>query len=115
MRLKELRERKNLTQEKLAQLSGVSRGTISLLESGSTNPTLDTLIKLGRVLNVSPITIITGDIQSSAKEVNLDISILNFEEYEQKVKELSIVIDKANSLLNELRDYKLEIKVDTKL
>lgn len=51
---KEIREKANLTQEKLAQVSGVSRTIISGLESGAiTVTTTKTLAKIADALNVS--------------------------------------------------------------
>lgn len=51
-RIKEVRESKNMTQEELADKSGVSRGTISALENGSMrNTTSKTLLKLAQALD----------------------------------------------------------------
>ncbi len=51
-RIKELRESCNMTQEELAERSGVSRGTISALESGEDKTTTTkTLLKLAKALN----------------------------------------------------------------
>jgi len=53
-RLREIREEVGLTQEKLAEKSGVSRVTISLIESGRVNCVkTDTLIKLADSLGKS--------------------------------------------------------------
>lgn len=49
-RLKEMREKKNLTQEKLAELSGVSRQTIISIESGKYVPSLELALKFGQIL-----------------------------------------------------------------
>ncbi len=47
IRLKEMREIKRMTQEELADKSGVTRQTISTIETDPTyNPTLNTLSKL---------------------------------------------------------------------
>jgi DNA-binding XRE family transcriptional regulator len=43
-KLKEARQIKGYTQEELANLMGVARSTIPKIESGSWNPTIDTLI-----------------------------------------------------------------------
>ena len=45
-----LREQQNLSQQALADTSGMSRNTLSLLERGKTSPTLDTLQKLADAL-----------------------------------------------------------------
>ncbi len=53
-RIRELREEMKMTQEELADKSGVSRGTISALENGSMrNTTSKTLLKLAQALNTS--------------------------------------------------------------
>ncbi|MBB6673734.1 helix-turn-helix transcriptional regulator [Cohnella nanjingensis] len=44
-------EHGNLSQEELADLIGVSRQTISLIESGKYNPTLKLCLALSKVLN----------------------------------------------------------------
>jgi transcriptional regulator with XRE-family HTH domain len=51
-KLKQLREEAGLSQEELSLKSGVSRVTISMLETGSqTNTTANTLIKLANALD----------------------------------------------------------------
>ena len=52
--LKLLRRRKGLTQEDLARLLGVSRITVARWESGQRFPTTEQLMKLSKVLEVSP-------------------------------------------------------------
>lgn len=52
--LRKLREEKGLSQEKLARLSDVANNTIIKIESGKNqNPTLDTLKKISKALEVS--------------------------------------------------------------
>ena len=51
-RLKEARLKKGLSQEKLAQLVGVSKGSIGNYESGVSSPLEPVLIKLINVLSV---------------------------------------------------------------
>jgi len=53
-KIKEVREARKMTQEELADKSGVSRGTISALENGSIRTTTTkTLVRLSRALGVS--------------------------------------------------------------
>lgn len=53
-RIKEVREGKGITQEKLAELSGVSRGTIAALENGSEKiTTTKTLVKIAEALGTT--------------------------------------------------------------
>ena len=53
-RLKEVREERKMTQDELAEKSGVSRGTISAIENGTTRATTTkTLIALAQALGTS--------------------------------------------------------------
>ena len=52
--LRKLREAKRLSQEKLARLADVANNTIIKIEAGKNqNPTLDTLKKISKALEVS--------------------------------------------------------------
>ena len=51
--LKKIRTKKNISQGKIAKELGVSRGFISTIENGKTNPTLATIAKLAKALSVS--------------------------------------------------------------
>ena len=51
-KIKEARLEMNMTQEELAEKSGISRATISALENGKVEiTTTDTLVKLAKALN----------------------------------------------------------------
>lgn len=53
-RIKEVREEKRMTQEELANKSGVSRATISALENGTARATsTKTLLKLAEALGTT--------------------------------------------------------------
>ena len=52
IKLKEVREYRNLTQEELAQESGFSRVAISNFETGKHHMSLYTLIEICKILNV---------------------------------------------------------------
>lgn len=52
--LRELRERTDLSQEKLAELAGLHRTYEGLIERGRANPTLIAIVALARVLKVRP-------------------------------------------------------------
>lgn len=52
--LRGLRETNNISQEKLAEYCDLDRTYISLLERGLRQPTITTLFKLSKALNVSP-------------------------------------------------------------
>ncbi|MFI7341156.1 helix-turn-helix domain-containing protein [Streptomyces sp. NPDC050085] len=59
-RLKALRQARDLSLSELARRSGVGKGTLSELESGSRNPTLETLYALTTALG-SPLSAVLGD------------------------------------------------------
>lgn len=50
--LKELREKKKLTQEQLAEKVGVTRQAIGMIENGHNQPSVALAKKLGKVLKV---------------------------------------------------------------
>ena len=52
-RIKEIRKRLRLSQEKLAERAGISAQYISNIERGRENPTLDMLLRLADSLRVS--------------------------------------------------------------
>ena len=52
--IKKLRKQKGLSQDRLSKLADISYNTVIKLESGGiTNPSIDTLQKLTKALNVS--------------------------------------------------------------
>jgi putative transcriptional regulator len=51
IRLKIARVEKGLSQQELADLVGVTRQTIGLIEKGKYNPTLNLCIKIVKILN----------------------------------------------------------------
>jgi len=52
-RIKEFRNRYNMTQEKLADLVGVRRETIIYLEQGKYNPSLKLAYNVAKILNTT--------------------------------------------------------------
>lgn len=51
IRLKVARVEKDLTQEELAEIVGVTRQTIGMIEAGNYNPTLNLCIEICRALD----------------------------------------------------------------
>lgn len=66
-----LRKKKGLTQQGLAKLAGIPRSTLTYLESGSGNPSLNNLIKLSACLQVSLEELISAP-RDFAKHLTLD-------------------------------------------
>lgn len=52
--LRQLRRAGGLSQERLAEVSGCDRSYISLLERGINSPSLSTLFRLARALDLTP-------------------------------------------------------------
>ena len=52
--LRELREANQLSQEKLAEYCELDRTYISMLERGLRQPTITTIFKLAKALNIAP-------------------------------------------------------------
>ena len=60
-RIKEHRQRRNLTQEMLAELIEKSSGYISLVETGRKKASLETLLSISKVLNITLNELLTGN------------------------------------------------------
>lgn len=60
LKLKKIRNSKDLSQEKLAEITGLHRTYISSLERGNRNPTLLTLQSLSKALDMSVDELIEG-------------------------------------------------------
>jgi transcriptional regulator with XRE-family HTH domain len=58
--LREIREEKGISQERLALDAGFDRTFVSLLERGLRSPTMRTVVKLAEVLKVKPSEIALG-------------------------------------------------------
>jgi transcriptional regulator with XRE-family HTH domain len=79
-RLKELREKKGLSQSELANLSGVERGTISRIENSHLTPSLSTLITLCSCLGIT----LSGFFCNNLEDISEE-----FEDLLQAAKKLS--------------------------
>jgi len=60
-KMRQVREEQGLTQADLAKAAGVSAGLIGQIENGKVQPSLKTLEKIGKVLDVSPCYFIADD------------------------------------------------------
>ncbi len=59
-RVRELREKRRLSQEKLAQASNLTTGFVSTIESGKKTPSLTTVLKLAYGLKVDAAELLSG-------------------------------------------------------
>ena len=93
-RLKELREKKNLRQEQVAEIVSVNKSAISLYESGMRQPSLDMLIAFARFYRVS-----TDYLLGITETRTMDITGLTEHEIDVVSELVSIWVQK-NKLLN---------------
>jgi transcriptional regulator with XRE-family HTH domain len=78
-RVKELRNKKGMSQEVLAEESGLSLRTIQRIEKGDSNPTGDSLKRLSNALDVNPDELIDWTIKEDKKYlIFLNLSALTF-------------------------------------
>jgi len=77
-RIKAIRKREKLTQEKLAEKMDINSKYLSSIERGLENPTLDTLINLSESLEVEMDEFFTHiEIEDPAKRKTMIISLLD--------------------------------------
>jgi transcriptional regulator with XRE-family HTH domain len=78
-RVKELRNKKGMSQEVLADEAGLSLRTIQRIENGETNPTGESLKRLSNALDVNPDELIDWTIKEDKKYlIFLNLSALTF-------------------------------------
>lgn len=68
-RIKKLRRSKGFSQERLAEIMGISPKYLSNIERGKENPTLDMFIKLANALNVEVAEVFNYSYEQSSKEL----------------------------------------------
>jgi transcriptional regulator with XRE-family HTH domain len=73
-RIKLAREKKNLTQEQLAEIVGVSNNYISNIERKYSKPSLETLIKICNALEVTPDYVLLDSIYTSKEYIKDEIA-----------------------------------------
>ena len=97
LKLKQLRELKNLTQEHIATQLGLSTRAYSKIESGETQLTIARLNEISKILEIDPIEVLGFDHQqifnNCSKEGNIGINHINIpekliEQYEKRIQQL---------------------------
>ena len=84
--LQELRKEKGLTQEQLAERTGVARRTVSRWETGSNLPDLDILIELSDFYNTDLREIINGERKSERMNEEMKETALQLADYSNEEK-----------------------------
>lgn len=72
-KIKEKRKAKNLTQEQLAELVEIGTPDISYIENGKFYPTVETLEKICKALNVKPFELYMFDSEKSILEMKSEM------------------------------------------
>ena len=67
-RLKEIRAEKGISQEELAYRSELTLSQIARIETTKTNPTISTLFKIIRTLEISPSDLFNFELSKNSKE-----------------------------------------------
>lgn len=60
-RIREIREHKNLTQDRLAELSNISKGFLSEIENNKRNPSSESVLRIANALGASIDYLLRGD------------------------------------------------------
>ena len=86
-RIKEHRQRRNLAQEMLAELIEVTPGYISLVETGRKQASLDTLLSISKVLNITLNELLVGNQIPLDTDYNSEIADLmsGCDQYERRM------------------------------
>ncbi len=97
LKLKQLRELKNLTQEHIATQLGLSTRAYSKIESGETQLTISRLNEISKILEIDPMEVLGFDHQqifnNCSQEGNIGINHINIpekliEQYEKRIQQL---------------------------
>lgn len=94
-KIKELRQKRRYTQEKLAEMANIEIPSLSNIENGKNYPNHETLYKLATALNVRP------------------FELFIFEYYQnsaQMLKEMMALMEKDDELIRKMYKYFLCIK-----
>ena len=103
-RLKQEREKENLTQEKLAQDLNLTTTTINNYEQGTTKPDIETLNQLANYFNISVDYLLgrtdqTNNIDSEVKEVlSKDPALLTFWQEISRREDLQLLFKQTRNL-----------------
>ncbi|MEY3085410.1 MAG: hypothetical protein RL037_1590 [Bacteroidota bacterium] len=97
IKIKQLRELKNFTQEYMAQQLGLSTRAYSKIESGETQLTINRLNEISEILGIDPMEVLGFDHQNifnnCTQEGNIGINHINIpdkliDQYEKRIQQL---------------------------
>lgn len=108
IKIKQLRELKNFTQEYMAQQLGLSIRAYSKIETGETQLTVNRLNEISRILGITPVEVLGFDdkqvFNNCKQEGNIGINHINLPEkliqqYEETIQSLKNQIEVMKLLL----------------
>jgi transcriptional regulator with XRE-family HTH domain len=105
LKIKQLREEKNLSQEELGAAIGVSKQMISHYENGENTPRFKTLEKIAVYFNVDPSELLTS---KNTSTVNESVPAYG------KIEKLERENEALKKELNELKDKLIQILLNQK-
>ena len=82
--VRRLRKRQNMSQETLAELSGISLSFLGHIERGTRKMSLETLVALADALQATPNMLLSEQQAQSPEKMELFLSELDFDSEEQK-------------------------------
>ena len=102
LRVKELRRRKHLTQEKLAELVHLSKSHIGCIENSTSIPSLETLVQIAVVLGVTPDYLLAGTVRGMERSKRVADKLDLCSQDEQELVELFVdaILEKRHSKPN---------------
>lgn len=97
------RKMKKMTQETLAELVGIAVTTISHIEIGVRNPSLETLIDIANALGVSADQLLAGNLKNNPPEFQAEVGKLlsDCHGYEKK-----IIFEQVQAIKKSLREIR---------
>lgn len=97
--LKEVRKRRNMTQEVLAELVGVTSQHISNIETGKTKVSLSTFIDIVNVLNISPEMVLAECMKNETPAVKSEIMDIIQDCTHKELKVLVQIIESSKKII----------------
>ncbi|MDF7639413.1 helix-turn-helix domain-containing protein [Lactobacillus sp. ESL0791] len=103
-RIRNLRLKKNWSQEELAEKMDVSRQSVSKWENGDAQPDLDKVVQLGKLFNVSLDTLLAGkdNEQEDTKSVNNEQASFYLDEQLRELRKIYGIAETAIYIVGSL-------------
>ncbi len=96
-KLKELRKNSALTQKQIADVIGIDRSTYSYYENGKASPSLEVLVKIAKVFNVTLDYIIYGEESKTVQPVSVLTD--NYTSYSKVDSFVNLSLEEKNLLM----------------